>query len=313
MCYPNSEFLERNFQHLHAAVTLAAARDYARFVKQNDGKMIVSLASDSVPPTIEKLLAPMIRAGLIHAIVATGSAIEVDLNSIATAGIGDSRIPRKTITALHEDLRYLWARAGENGHRYFHWEIIYQLLNPAQHNPSYQQLPSDSWLCAAYEYDIPVYAPGIENSTLGRLFCADVIAGKIASHSTMKSGTEQYEHLSNWYLSQQKTSDIGLFQIGDSATGDFSRYVVSSIVHDQKDNCKLWRHYTHITDTTPSRVGIVHNTINTYIQNPDTQTFKIDADASTFAPLIFNYVLEQWARQQAADLLSSTVSNVNYG
>lgn len=240
--YPASEYLEQHFQHLHAAITLNAARSYMQFVKNGNGKIIVTLASETQLPDIGGVLAQLIRSGLVHAVATTATAIEDDLQRLRLAGRSDTQIPSKAIITTYDSIRKLWRQASKEGHRFFHWEIINQLINSSVQKGHLDPIPTHSWLCAACEHNIPVYAPGIENSTFGRLFVADVIRGGITSYTTMKSGTEQYAHLCDWYQVQQLNHDIGIFQVGDNVTTDFSRSIVASIGHEQGANCKLLRY-----------------------------------------------------------------------
>ena len=82
----------------------------------------------------------------------------------------------------------------------FPFQVFYSLFESGVLEPHFQIPRENSWLLAAYEKQIPVYSPGFEDSTLGNIFAARVMEKKIGSHSAIKSGTAQMEHLVNWYL-----------------------------------------------------------------------------------------------------------------
>ena len=54
----------------------------------------------------------------------------------------------------------------------------------------YQIDPKDSWLIAAAEKNLPIFVPGWEDSTLGNVFAAHNIDGRLKTPSTMKSGID---------------------------------------------------------------------------------------------------------------------------
>jgi deoxyhypusine synthase len=148
---------------------------------------------------------------------------------------------------------------------------------------------------AAYEKGLPVYSPGFEDSTLGNIFTARVMEGKIKSHGAICRGTEQMEHLTKWYLKTDASSPIGFFQIGGGIAGDFAICCVPLILQDLKKKCRLWQYFAQISDSTTSYgsySGAVPNEKITWCKiAPETPKFMINSDASIVAPLIFAYVL----------------------
>ena len=48
----------------------------------------------------------------------------------------------------------------------------------------------DSWLMAAMERNVPIFVPGWEDSTLGNMFAAHCIAGRIKNVHTVRTGIE---------------------------------------------------------------------------------------------------------------------------
>jgi deoxyhypusine synthase len=186
--------------------------------------------------------------------------------------------------------------AEQAGERYFPYEYFYQVIKSGELEEYYQIDPKNSWVLAACEKGIPIFTPGWEDSTLGNIFTADVIRGKIGSFSLVKSGVEQMEHLIKWYLDNSKDNSIGFFQIGGGIAGDFSICVVPLIQQDMKQDCKLWGYFAQISDSVTSYgsySGAVPNEKITWGKlDIDTPSYIIESDASIVAPLIFNYVLE---------------------
>jgi len=321
--YPVSEFLESHFRHFNAREVLEAAKGYVRFMDTNEGSMMVSMAGAMSTAEIGKTLAPLIRNGYVQAISSTGANIEEDLfnllgnsryeearqwrylsmeddHALLKQGLNrvtDTCIPEDVMLELHSALLECWHRAAHNGQRFFHWEYIYQLVQANWFDSRCDVPLQDSWVIAACDMGIPIYTPGAEDSTLGNMFCSDVMQGRLPSHTLLKSGTEQFEHLSRWYLQEQKAHDVGFFQIGGGVAGDFAMCVVPSLIQDHQLQCKHWRYFTHIGDAVTSYGGYSGCPANEKVTwdklDPDTENYTINSDASIVAPLIFQYVVEQ--------------------
>ena len=60
----------------------------------------------------------------------------------------------------------------------------------------YQIDPANSWMVAAAEKNLPIIVPGWEDSTLGNIFAARCMEGKV-SRSAMKMGID-YMHPRLW-------------------------------------------------------------------------------------------------------------------
>ncbi len=195
-----SEFLETHFRHFNAREVLEAAKGYVRFV-QNGGHMMVSLAGAMSTAEIGKSLAPLIRGGYVHAISSTGANIEEDLFNLVGHSryvearqwrylsmeddyallqkglnrVTDTCIPEDVMLELHAALLERWQVAAATGQSHFHWEYLYQLIRDGWFDRRCEVPLVDSWVVAACEMDIPIYTPGAEDSTLGNIFCADVM------------------------------------------------------------------------------------------------------------------------------------------
>lgn len=324
------QFLDENFRHFNARETREAAAGYYRFVGERNGLMMVSLAGAMSTAELGKTLAPMIRAGLVHAITATGANIEEDVFNLVGNSryklqpnwryltmsddartlhegynrVTDTCIPEDVMLDVHAALRELWQSAERDRRRHFHWEYFYQLIRSGYFRNRAEVPMQDSWLVAACERDIPVYTPGAEDSTIGNMFCADVLQGHLNSHSVLKSGTEQFAHLTQWYRHHERKHSIGFFQIGGGIAGDFAMCVVPAIIQDHQVPCKHWRYFCHIGDAVTSYGGYSgcppNEKVTWHKLDPDTENYTINSDASIVAPLIFQYVLEKAAMARAA-------------
>ena len=315
-------FLEKNYKHFNARETLDAAKGWHEFCGKG-GKMVLAMAGAMSTAEIGITLAQMIRAGKIHAISSTAANIEEDLFNLVSNSsyklqpdwryltmeedaktrdegynrVTDTCIPEDVMLEMHAELRKLWSAAAEKGESYFHWEYFYKLIESGFFNDKNDVPLEHSWVIAACEMGIPIYTPGTEDSTLGNMFCADVMMGHVKSHSAIKSGTEQFEHLTRWYMENDKDAEIGFFQIGGGIAGDFSMCVVPSILQDHEQECKRWRYFCHIGDAVTSYGGYSgcppNEKVTWHKLDPDTMNYTINSDASIVAPLIFSYVLEK--------------------
>lgn len=322
-------FLESNFKHFNARETLDAAAGYYRFVSEENGLMMVSLAGAMSTAELGKTLAPLIRAGMVHAISATGANIEEDIFNLVgnsryklqpdwryltmdqDAGtlaegfnrVTDTCIPEDVMLEVHAALLGIWQKAEMRNRRYYHWEYFYQLIRSGFFDDKHDVPLADSWLVAACEKNIPVYTPGSEDSTLGNMFCADVMQGKLKSHGVLKSGTEQFAHLTEWYSENDRDHSIGFFQIGGGISGDFAMCVVPAIIQDHNIQCKHWRYFCHVGDAVTSYGGYSgcppNEKVTWHKLDADTENYTINSDASIVAPLIFQYVIEKTAQAKA--------------
>ncbi len=316
-----SAWMDHHFRHFNARETLDAARSYRTFIGSG-GQMLVSLAGAMSSAELGVSLAEMIRQNQVHAISCTAANLEEDvfnlvarneyrmvphyrdLSPAAELALRDEGFNRVTDTCIPETvIRHLegpfmqtcaeLARAGESR---FPCEVFYRLFETRVLEPHFQISPSDSWLYTAWQQGIPVYSPGFEDSTLGNIFAARVIDGTIRSHSAIRSGTEQMQHLVNWYLETDSSSQgIGFFQIGGGIAGDFAICAVPLILQDLERECRYWQYFAQISDSTTSYgsySGAVPNEKITWHKlGPEAPRFMINSDASIVAPLVFAYVL----------------------
>jgi deoxyhypusine synthase len=319
------EFMEHHFRHFNARETLAAARGYEAHLAA-EGKMLVSLAGAMSTGELGISLARMIREGKVHAVSCTGANLEEDVFNLLSnqefeiipdwrglsaemeKDLYDRGFNRVTDTAIPEDvMRHLerrlvarWAKACQEGVRKFESEFLFDILGSGEIAEFYQIDPAHSWMVAAMEAGIPVFSPGWEDSTTGNMFAAAVVRGAVPHHLCVKTGTEQFQHLIEWYLANNGKAEgkpsVGFFQIGGGIAGDFAICVVPSIIQDlRREDTPFWAYFAQISDAPASYGGYSGALPNEKITwgklDVDTPKFMIQSDASIVAPLIFAYVL----------------------
>ena len=317
-----SKFLEHHYRHFNARETVATAKSYCDHVS-DDGKMLVSLAGAMSTAEIGLSFSEMIRQDKVHAISCTAANLEEDVfNLVAHTEyrmvpnyrdlspedevvlrddgmnrVTDTCIPESVVRHIEKHFIDTCEYLAESGNSMFPSEVFFHLFEQKLLDPHFQIDTKDSWLYAAWQKGIPVYSPGFEDSTLGNIFAARVIDGTIKSHSAVRSGTAQMEHLVNWYLENdsQSGAGIGFFQVGGGIAGDFAICAVPTIVQDLEKQVRLWQYFAQISDSTTSYgsySGAVPNEkITWYKLDKDAPKFMINSDASIVAPLIFAYVL----------------------
>ena len=286
--------------------------------------MLLAMAGAMSTGEIGIILARMIREGKVHAISCTGANLEEDIfNLISNRDyevipswrdlspederelrdrgmnrVTDTCIPENAMRQIEERLLECWQRAAAVKDRRMPVDFFFEILDDPTFAEHYQIDPNHSWLLAAKEAAIPVYVPGWEDSTIGNMFTANVMMGHLPNHLSVKTGTEQFQALMEWYQSEHNCSasaSIGFFQIGGGIAGDFAICAVPCIVQDLKHEVPCWSYLCQITDAQPSFGGYSGAPANEKITwgkiDSDTPRFEINSDASIVAPLIFAWVL----------------------
>lgn len=319
------EFMEGNFLHFNAREVVGAARAWEAHL-DSGGKMLVSLAGAMSTAELGRTLAPLIRRGKVHAVSCTGANLEEDLFNLLAHDeyeivedwralsaddeldlydrgfnrVTDTCIPEDVMRHVERRLLKLWQAACEEDVRRMPSEFLFELLEAGELEDLYQIDPRDSWLLAAMEADIPVYSPGWEDSTTGNIFAANVMLGRLPHHQCVKTGTEQFQHVIEWYLrncgQEEARPSVGFFQIGGGIAGDFAICAVPSIIQDLQRHAPFWGYFAQITDAPASYGGYSGAVPNEKITwgklAADTPKFLINSDATIVAPLIFQYLLE---------------------
>lgn len=315
-------FMDRNFKHFNARETVDAAKAWCNLLDRG-GEMFLALAGAMSTAELGITLAEMIRQNKISAISSTAANLEEDLFNLFAHNdykmvphyrdlspederelrdqgfnrVTDTCIPETVMRHTESILVKLWSEAASSGNPKYPWEFAYALLDTPGLDQHYQIPPENSWVLAAKEKNIPIYTPGWEDCTLGNIFCARVMEGKVPNHHAIRRGTEQMEHLARWYLDRaERGVPVGFFQIGGGIAGDFPICVVPMIIQDlKKVDTPFWAYFAQISDSITSYgsySGAVPNEKITWVKlDVQAPKFMINSDASIVAPLIFSYVL----------------------
>ena len=316
------KFMELNFRHYNSRETVEAARAYKALI-DGKGKMLLSLAGAMSTGELGISLAKMIREGKIHAISSTAANLEEDLFNLMAhdeyktvsdyrdltpaqeVALRDKGFNRVTDVCIPEhamrNLERLLVlgvlkQAALKGESLFPWEAFYRLLDEGEIQKYFKSDEKHSWVLAAWEKRLPIYTPGWEDCTMANNFVARVMEGKVKSHNVIKGGTEQMQHLVEWYTETTEKSPVGFFQIGGGIAGDFAICAVPLLIQDlKKKDSPLWAYFAQIGDSTTSYgsySGAVPNEKITWYKIAEhTPKFMIQSDATIVAPLIFSYVL----------------------
>lgn len=319
---PVTSFIKHHYRHFNSAVVVDAAEGYSKHLASG-GKMFVTLAGAMSTAELGLSLAEMIRAGKVHGICCTGANLEEDLYNLVAHNhykrvphyrqlspkeemdLLDHHLNRVTDTCIPEEeaMRRIerivledWSAADRAGQRCFPHQFLFSILREGKLKQFYEIDPKDSWMMAAAERNLPMFVPGWEDSTLGNMYAAAVISGKVKNVTTMRSGVEYMIELARWYTETAPKSSLGFFQIGGGIAGDFPICVVPMLHQDlRRENVPLWGYFCQISDSTTSYgsySGAVPNEKITWGKlGVDTPRFVIESDATIVAPLIFAYVL----------------------
>ena len=317
-----SQFIDRHFRHFNAAALKDAADGYRAHLDAG-GRMFVTLAGAMSTAELGMSLATMIREGKVHAICCTGANLEEDIFNLVARdhyvrvpryrdltpadeqALLDRHLNRVTDTCIPEmeAMRRVenvvlarWMEASRTGRRLFPHQFLYDILLDGSLTASYQANPADSWMLAAAERNLPLFVPGWEDSTLGNVFAARCMDGRVEHVSTMRGGLEYMIELARWYEETSRETSIGFFQIGGGIAGDFPICVVPMLHQDlRKDGVPLWGYFCQVSDSTTSYgsySGAVPNEKITWGKlGPETPSYVIESDATIVVPLIFAKVL----------------------
>ena len=317
------EFIRHHYRHFNSAALVDAAEAYTGLV-DNGGAMLVTLAGAMSTAELGLSLAEMIRRGKVHAICCTGANLEEDLfnlvahehylripeyrdltaeQEVSLAGRGLNRVT-DTCIPEEEAMRRVagivleeWRAADRAGQRRLPHEFLYRALRSGAFSADFQIDPSESWLVAACDADLPLFVPGWEDSTLGNMYAAHCIDGSLEHTGTVRSGIEYTIELVEWYETVSRDAPVGFFQIGGGIAGDFPICVVPLIEQDlRRPDVRKWGYFCQISDSTMSYgsySGAVPNEKITWGKlSADTPRFIIESDATIVAPLIFAHVLD---------------------
>lgn len=328
---PTLEFVLKNYKNFNARATKDALVAYWRHVEKG-GKMFWAVAGAMSSAQLGIVLAPAIRAGLIHGMSVTGANLEESLFRLVAhdsyvdfpdyryftkeddTKILEDRMRRVTDTSIPEDEAFraveglilpVWKKATEEGTRKFWHEYFYDLIQIIDKD-KHEGRAEECWLLAAAESNIPMVVPGYEDSTFGNIFASYVKRGD-TSASIAKSGIEYMGAFYDQYKELSKGEGVGFFQIGGGIAGDFPICVVPSIKYDLEEEVRPWAYFCQISDSTTSYGSYSGATPNEKITwdklTKDTPMYVIESDATIVAPLILAALLECKADPNEANAL----------
>jgi len=319
---PISAFMEQQFRHFNARETLDAAKAW-RDLLDRGGAMFLTMAGAMSTAEIGVSLAKMIRQGKVAAVSCTAANLEEDLFNLFNHDeyrmvpgyrdlspedekalydrgfkrVTDTCIPEGVFRQVQARMIRLWREAAEKNAPRFPFEFMYALLDEPGVREHFRIPPEHSWVLAARDMGLPIYTPGWEDCTLGNIFVSEVMRGNLPHHGAIRRGTEQMEHLAEWYAGMAAQGvPVGFFQIGGGIAADFPICVVPMLIQDlEREKTPFWAYFAQIGDSTTSYgsySGAVPNEKITWGKlDPDTPRFMINSDAAIVAPLIFAYVL----------------------
>jgi len=317
-----TRFMETHFRHFNARETLDAAKSWCDLLDRG-GKMFLTMAGAMSTAEIGVILAEMIRKDKVHAISCTAANLEEDLFNLFNHNeykmvphyrdlspemekdlydqgfnrVTDTCIPEGVLRQVQRRISELWKKAAESNTPKFPYEFMYDLLDQPGIEEHFQIPAEHSWVLAAKEKGLTIYSPGFEDSTLGNIFCSEVMCGRVKHHGAVRHGTEQMQVLAEWYTAMGTAgTPVGFFQIGGGIAADFPICVVPMLIQDmEREDTPFWAYFAQIGDSTTSYgsySGAVPNEKITWGKlDVGTPSFMINSDASIVAPLIFAYVL----------------------
>ncbi len=317
------DFMSTHYLHFNARELVEAAKAYEAHIEKG-GKMLVAIAGAMSTGELGISLARMIRAGKVHAISCTGANLEEDVFNLVAGReyeiisswrdlsaaddlrlcekgmnrVTDTCIPETVMRHIEGCLLEAWKRASAMGERKLPSEFMSEILGDPELRRHFRDGTTNSWLLAAKESGVPVYVPGWEDSTTGNIFTASVMLGNLPDHSCVKSGTEQFQSLIEWYEESHgagETPSVGFFQVGGGIAGDFAICAVPCIIQDLRREVPHWDYFCQVTDARPSYGGYSGASANEKISwgklVPTAPRFEINSDATIVTPLIFSWVL----------------------
>ncbi len=326
---PTLEFVLKNYKNFNSRALRDATIAYWRHTERG-GKMFWAVGGAMSSARLGITLAPAIRAGLISGMSVTGANLEESLFRLVAHShykdftdyryfskeddtkILEDRMRRVTDTSIPEDEAFravekyivpVWKKATAKGTRKFWHEYFYNLIQSLD-KKIYDGDPSECWLLAAAENNIPIVVPGYEDSTFGNIFASYVKTGE-CSASIAKSGIEYMAAFYDQYRKLSEGEGVGFFQIGGGISGDFPICVVPSIKYDLNKPVKPWAYFCQISDSTTSYGSYSGATPNEKITwdklTKDTPMFVVESDATIVAPIMLTALLECKAHPKEAN------------
>ncbi len=236
----------------------------------NDGgRIFMSMAGAGSSFQMGRDIGEMIRAGKIAGLSVTGANMEESLYRLISNSdyayipnyeqltrmqekeLDNAGLRRITDTFLPEEesvrkvlskLEILWREADATGKSFFWHEYFWQLFERNLVELD-EEDAENCWLYQAWKYKIPVFVPGIEDSTMGNIFtyfCYDgnhSFASKYKQEipirkEVVRHSFEYMHKLVEWYMDNANEKGLAFLQYGGGIAADFSICVVPHLKKD---------------------------------------------------------------------------------
>jgi len=319
---PITTFMKEHYRHFNAAALIDASEGYVQHMN-NGGQMMITMAGAMSTAELGRSLAEMIRQGKVQAITCTGANLEEDVFNLVAHNhycrvphwrnlspqdeedlfekgfnrVTDTCIPeQEAMRKIERIMNKYWKESCDKNETLAPHQFFWKVIGDPEVVNEYQIPAKNSWLLAAKEKNIPIFTPGWEDSTLGNMYAAANIDGRIPNVHTVESGIQTMMRLAKWYKENAKNdSTVGFFQIGGGIAGDFPICVVPMLHQDLEEDVPLWGYFCQISDSTTSYGSYSGATPSEKITwgklQKSTPQFVIESDATIVAPLVFAYVL----------------------
>jgi deoxyhypusine synthase len=320
--YSIVEFVDRYYRHFVAGSLREAAESLAEFLADPQARLLVSMGGAFSTAECGVVLSEAIRAGVVHAVSATGANLEESVFYLVAAdhyervnyrnlspddevALYERGLNRVTDTCIPEEqaMRYLEhafldhaALVAEEGRSVLPYEFYYEILGRGL--LKYQQDPAECWILAAREKGMPVFTPGFEDSTLGQKMAAAVWLGKV-KRSVFADGLDYNIAVMKWYHEQtvEKGYKYGFLELGGGISADAAICVVPSLHQDAGMEVPFWQHYIQLSTAVEHLGAYSGASPNEKITwgklEKHTPRFAVHCDYTVALPLLLKYVMER--------------------
>lgn len=339
---PVSNFLVNTMRHCNGGKTIDAGL-WLRKHCTKGGKIFLTMAGAGSSFQMGVVISELIRAGKIAGISVTAANMEESLYRLVAnshyayipnyqkltrqqeeeldrAGlrrITDTFLPEdESVRVVLDPLMTLWHEAEETGNHLLWHEYFFQLFerNMIKFDPTAN--PDDCWLYQCWRHDIPVFVPGVEDSTMGNIFAwasyrnqmypfLSQYGPKKPINPNVVLDSFHYMHrLAEWYTSTTQEKQHAFLQLGGGIAADFPICVVPHLMKDfladvslesQRKMIATWAGFIEI-HSSPMSFGSYSGAggdekITWSKLTPDAFTCQIFGDYTAIFPLIAAFVL----------------------
>jgi deoxyhypusine synthase len=273
---PISNYLVHTKRHCNGGRTVDAGlwlRDHC----DKGGKIFLSMAGAGSSFEMGVSISEMIRAGKIAAISVTGANLEESLyrylsnndyvyipyfedltrreekefdhagfRRITTTFLPEDETVRKVLNVFMDLIR----EAERTGKPRLWHEYFFELFRRKLVKPDNKDNAKNCWLYQAWLHNIPIFVPGIEDSTMGNIFAYFSYKG---DHRFLKKYAQKepiaisailhsfsYMHsLAEWYMDNAKGRGLAFLELGGGISADFPICVVPHLKKDFLDGLSI--------------------------------------------------------------------------